>query len=458
MNAENPSATRNIALILSSGTGARFRSETPKQLMKLAGKTVLEHTLDCFEQHPEIEEIIIITTTDQRPVVEELILRGSYRKTLRILIGGPTRQASTAVGAAAIDGDQHKVLVHDAVRPLLDQATIDRCLSALDEYDCVDTAIPSSDTIIRATGTEFIAEIPDRSMLRLGQTPQGFRSGLLRKAHDLAAAAKDLKVTDDCGLVLHFNLAHIKIVEGHTSNIKITHPSDIYLADRLFHLRTQSAVGMPDPLALSGKVLVVFGASRGIGHAICELASSYGATVVPVSRSQCGIDVCDPIAVRGVLDQTIARHGRIDMVANTAGLLRTGPLSGQDYSSIAEQIAVNVTGGIVIAKESFEILRHNGGSIALFTSSSYTRGRALSAIYSATKAAIVNLIQGLSQEYMSAGVRINAINPERTATPMRAENFGNEPMNQLLSAETVAAATLSTLLSRSSGEVVDVRR
>jgi 2-C-methyl-D-erythritol 4-phosphate cytidylyltransferase len=109
-----------------------------------------------------------------------------------------------------------------------------------------------------------------------------------------------------------------------------------------------------------------------------------------------------------------------------------------------------------VARESGSVLSQ-GGSIALFTSSSYTRGRARSAVYSATKAAIVNLVQGLAQEFHPQGIRINAINPERTATPMRTENFGIEPATDLLDARTVARATLSTLLSDATGEVVDVR-
>jgi 2-C-methyl-D-erythritol 4-phosphate cytidylyltransferase len=152
------------------------------------------------------------------------------------------------------------------------------------------------------------------------------------------------------------------------------------------------------------------------------------------------------------------RWGRVDMIANTAGVLRTGLLSGQDYATIDEQLATNLRGSIVVAREAFEIMKDTGGSIALFTSSSYTRGRARTSVYSATKAAIVNLVQALSQEYRSFGVRINAINPERTATPMRTENFGNEPDAELLDAGKVAAATIATMLSDVSGEVIDVRR
>ena len=113
---------------------------------------------------------------------------------------------------------------------------------------------------------------------------------------------------------------------------------------------------------------------------------------------------------------------------------------------------------MLFRSEAFEVLQKTGGSIALFTSSSYTRGRARSAVYSATKAAVVNLMQGLAEEYLPFHVRINAINPERTATPMRTENFGNEPAETLLNANAVAEATLVVLLSERTGQVIDVRR
>ncbi len=448
--------SRTIVIILASGIGTRFSSETPKQFIKLAGKRVIEHTLDCFEQHSSIDEILVVTTESQKPLVEEIILQNAYKKVRRILIGGATRQASTAAGISAIVGDNHKVLVHDAVRPLLDHATIDRCLAALETVDCIDTVIPPADTIVQASSENTIANIPDRSTLRLGQTPQGFRSGLLRHAHHLAKEDKNLKVTDDCGIVLHYCLAPVVLVEGNVSNIKITHPSDIYLADRLFQLRS-AATTQVDFHNLKDKVVIVLGASRGIGLACAEIAQQYGAVVVMASR-QTGVDVCDRKAIYSLFSQTIQQYGRIDFIVNTAGVLRTGTLSAQTDELINEQLDINLKGSIIVAQEGFECLKEAGGSIALFTSSSYTRGRAFSAVYSATKAAVVNLTQGLAHEFHPFNVRINAINPERTATPMRTENFGNEPEETLLDAEAVAKATLATLLRPISGEVVDVRR
>lgn len=449
--------TKNIAIILASGSGVRFRSEIPKQLLKVAGKRILEHTLDCFQSHGSIDEIIIVGSLEQTALMEEIVLRGGYSKVSRIVLGGDTRQASCAAGIAAIQGDEHKVLVHDAVRPLLDAATISRCLRALDTYDCVDTGIPSPDTVVQTDSDGCIAHIPERSTLRLGQTPQGFRSRLLRQAHALAAGNPNVKVTDDCGLVLHYGLGQVALVDGNVSNIKITYPSDIYLADRIFQLRSHSSAHFKaDYQQLEGKTLVVFGASRGIGESLCDFAHAKGARVVALSRAQ-GVDVTDAVAVRQALHQVQSEFGRIDFVAVTAAVLRTGLLSGQDYADIDEQLATNLKGSIVVAKEAFPLLQQYGGSIALFTSSSYTRGRPRYSVYSATKAAIVNLVQALSEEFAPFGVRINTINPERTATPMRTENFGTEPSASLLDASAVAQATLQTLLSHISGEVVDVR-
>lgn len=447
----------NIAIILASGTGERFRSETPKQFLKLAGKSVLEHTLWVFERHPRIDEVVLVTSGEHRLLTEQLLRQAGLSKVRKIVQGGDSRQASSAAGVAAVTDDAARVLVHDAVRPLLDAATIDRCLDALDSAEAVDTAIPSPDTIIQTNADGCIAAIPERAALRLGQTPQGFHAGLLRRAHALAAAEPALKVTDDCGLVVHFGLAPVKVVAGDVNNIKITYPSDIYLADRLFQLRTRRLSAAAAALPLAGKVLVVFGASRGIGEQVALLAENEGANVVRASRSQ-GVDVGDADAVRKVLAAAAARFGRVDMVANTAGVLRSGLLAGQDYAAIDEQIATNLRGSVVVAREAFELMRETGGSIALFTSSSYTRGRAMSAVYAATKAAVVNLMQGLAEEYLPFGVRINAINPERTATPMRTENFGNEPAAQLLNADSVARATLATLLCDATGEVIDIRR
>ena len=129
-----------------------------------------------------------------------------------------------------------------------------------------------------------------------------------------------------------------------------------------------------------------------------------------------------------------------------------------EHFSVSERFRrTNLIAPALVAQEAFPHLKKTRGSLTLFTSSSYTRGRAGYALYSATKAGVVNLSQALSEEWAEAGVRINAINPQRTATPMRTAAFGEEPDETLLSPAAVANATVAVIESKLTGQVVNVR-
>lgn len=144
-------------------------------------------------------------------------------------------------------------------------------------------------------------------------------------------------------------------------------------------------------------------------------------------------------------------------MVNSAAILHKQSLNLTSYEDIATSLDVNLKGAIYVAKEAYPYLRKTRGGLLQFTSSSYTRGRAFYSLYSATKAAVVNLTQALSEEWMSNDVQINCICPERTATPMRTKNFGTEPAGTLLSAFDVAMTSISVLASGESGHIVDVK-
>ncbi|MFW5593210.1 MAG: SDR family oxidoreductase, partial [Bacteroidales bacterium] len=118
----------------------------------------------------------------------------------------------------------------------------------------------------------------------------------------------------------------------------------------------------------------------------------------------------------------------------------------------------NYMGTVNVALEAYPYLKETRGKLVFFTSSSYTRGRAFYSIYSSTKAAIVNFVQAVAQEWEAAGIAVNCINPERTKTPMRVKNFGTEPDDTLLRSEDVAEVTVRSLLSDYTGQVIDVKR
>jgi 2-C-methyl-D-erythritol 4-phosphate cytidylyltransferase len=305
----------------------------------------------------------------------------------------------------------------------------------------------------------MVIEIPDRGRFRRGQTPQVFRYRVLADAYAAAEAAGDLGATDDCSLVLrHVPGARVMAIAGDEINVKITTRIDLVMADRMIQMRTLGA--SPEPHAthpIDGMRLFVVGGTSGIGRAIADEAISYGARVEVVGASS-GLDVRDPDAVQRHMDTAAGRLGGLDHVICTAGVLRVGPVAATSAAELTEVIDVNLTGSLLVARAAYPHLRISRGSLTVFASSSFTRGRPDYVAYSASKAAVVNMAQGLADEWASDGIRVNAVSPERTDTAMRRRAFPAESREGLLGAREVAVATIRLLSSDLTGQVLDVRR
>ncbi|MFC9626044.1 SDR family NAD(P)-dependent oxidoreductase [Streptomyces sp. NPDC056930] len=466
------SRRRTVAVVLAGGTGQRIGLAIPKQLLKIAGKSILEHTLHIFENAPDIDDVVVLMAPDHVADAEKIVAKAGLGKVSQVLPGGSTRSGTTNIAIAAVadrlDGDEDcNLLFHDAVRPLLSQRVVKECVQALERYRAVDVAIPSSDTVIvtRTHGDdgEFITEVPDRDRLRRGQTPQGFRLSTIRRAYELAAADPLFRATDDCSVVVKYLPdVPVHVVMGDEYNMKVTQPVDVFIADKLFQLASTTAPAHSSDTfyreRLAGRTLMVFGGSYGIGAGIARTAEEYGARVYALSRSATGTHVENPDEVEAAFARAYAETGRIDYVVNTAGVLRIGRLDETDTAAIHEALRINYLAPVNIARNAYKFLAETEGQLLLFTSGSYTRGRAEYSLYSSTKAAVVNLTQALSEEWTEDNIRVNCMNPERTATPMRTKAFGQEPGDSLLSSDEVARSSLDVLLSGMSGQVIDVRR
>lgn len=450
-----------VAVILAGGTGSRVGMNSPKQLLKVAGKPILEHTVAAFEESAVIDEIIVLMAPGWVPEAVDIVTKAGFRKVSAVLAGGTTRNETTSIALRHVDDRECNLLFHDAVRPLVGQRIISDCVAALATYEAVDVAIPSADTIVEVRD-DVIGAVLDRERLRRGQTPQAFRASTIRAAYQLAAKDPDFTATDDCSVVLRYLPdVPIYLVEGSQRNIKVTYPIDVFLADQLFRLSSNPAARPASAdvysAAMSGRTVVVFGGSYGIGAEIADAARGMGATVYSFSRSETGTAVQDMAAVQQALAQAHAESGRVDYVVVTAGVLHRSALTESSEQVIRESIDVNLTGPVLIAHACARYLAETKGQLLLFTSSSYTRGRAGYSLYSSTKAAVVNLTQALAEEWEPLGIRVNCINPERTSTPMRTSAFGVEPPETLLSARTVALSSIDALISDESGHVLDVR-
>lgn len=448
--------TRRVyGIILAGGIGTRLGLQIPKQFAKVAGKSLLEHTVGIFQRSRDIDEIRVMITPGWEDRAREA-LGDRYSKVTAILAGGETRNETTRIALDGLDDDA-KIILHDAVRPMLDERIIRECVEGLDAYDALDVVIHSADTLVEVDDADVIVHIPDRSRFRRGQTPQAFRSSTLRRAYELASLDTGFQASDDCGVVLRYlPEVPIKTVVGAEHNIKVTHPVDLYIADRLFQLASRPSPTI-DPRDLEGKVVVVFGASDGIGADVADAAEARGARVSRFSRRLSGTDIRNENHIRDALDRAVAEHGRVDAVVVAAGVLRTGALHEVQGQAVQELVEVNYLGPIIISRAAYPLLKETGGHLLFFTSSSYTRGRAGYSVYSSTKAAVVNLTQALAEEWIDDGIHVNVMNPERTATPMRVQAFGPEPVDTLLSPQEVARATLAVIASDATGMVFDVR-
>lgn len=230
-------AARVAVLLLAGGRGARAGFAAPKQLELLGGKPVLRWSIDAFAAHPTIESGILVASDDVASAAGEL------PNGWHLAAPGAERQQSVANGLAALADwpDDAMVLVHDAARPGVTAAVVDRLLAALQTADAAIPTLPVPDTLVRQSHGEA-GEVVDRSVLARVQTPQAFRLGALRRAH---AVADGIAATDDAQLVRALGLP-VATVEGDDRLHKLTYAGDMAILSGLLGIgkMTRTAVGM----------------------------------------------------------------------------------------------------------------------------------------------------------------------------------------------------------------------
>ncbi|MEG0308131.1 MAG: 2-C-methyl-D-erythritol 4-phosphate cytidylyltransferase [Clostridium sp.] len=228
----------NIGIILAGGSGTRMGSDLPKQFIDIYGKPLIVHTVEAFDINPNIDYIAVICKEEFKEDLTIWVRKYGLTKVKWIVDGGDTRQSSVESGLNAIKdfcGEKDIVVIHDAARPLISQRIIDENIEMAKVYGAVDTVIPSADTIIRTKTGEFIDEVPPRSELYLGQTPQSFEYGLIKKAHENARISNIETATDDCQLVLKLD-EKVYLVNGDKLNFKVTTFEDLLILKSVIKL------------------------------------------------------------------------------------------------------------------------------------------------------------------------------------------------------------------------------
>lgn len=220
---------KNVAILMAAGKGTRMGSEVPKQFLEINGKMLLEYSLQTFQDHPRIDEIVIVLPPDYIEIEGVLnYLFQYYPKVTQVVAGGSERfQSSWAAIQWFVERRDDNLLLHDAARPGLTNRIIDDVLDTLEREQAVVTALPATDTILRVSANT-LAETLKRDELYYAQTPQAFRAGLLYDCFLELFEQEDFIPTDESGVVAHFHPEiPIKIVPGDAKNFKVTYADDL---------------------------------------------------------------------------------------------------------------------------------------------------------------------------------------------------------------------------------------
>ena len=228
---------KHIAIVLAGGSGRRMGNALPKQFLKVNERMIIEHTIDAFERSVRIDEIAVVSHPDYVEEMKGIIAANAWKKVGRVLLGGKERTDSTLSALRAYTEGDDRLLIHDGVRPLVSQEIIENVCDALMTCDAVNVVIPAVDTIIEVRDGAMVAA-PKRENLRQVQTPQGFKRAVLAQAFDRALEDPTFVATDDCGVVFKYAPdTTIKIVDGDTTNIKITYKEDLEFAKKILDNR-----------------------------------------------------------------------------------------------------------------------------------------------------------------------------------------------------------------------------
>ncbi len=238
---------KKLAIIFAGGSGARMKGAgVPKQFLEVNGKAIIIHTLEIFEEHPEIDEIYVACKEDCIPQLEKLVKRFMITKVKSIVPGGSNGQESIRNALLAAkennEGDAI-VLIHDGVRPCIDRKLISNVIESVSETGSGITCTPLFETPIISNDGKKVDDAPPRSKFYTAQAPQGFYLGDVLEAHEIIRKTNPdyTDIVDTCTLMRKIG-KETSVVEGPRGNIKVTTPEDLYIFRAMIQYRESEKI------------------------------------------------------------------------------------------------------------------------------------------------------------------------------------------------------------------------
>ena len=228
------------AVVPAAGSGSRMGTAVKKQFLELDGVAIIARTVAVLNDCPMIDGIVVVTAAEDMEQCGELLQHCHlYHKLFHILPGGATRQESVYIGLKALPPDCAFAVIHDGARPLIEPSVIEASIRMAAQWGGCIAAVPAKETSKAADDDGFVTETPPRHRLWHVQTPQTFRFSGILHAYEQSMEAMDLTHTDDSSVAERYGTMRIKLIQGSYSNIKITTPEDLKLAEQI--LRSMSS-------------------------------------------------------------------------------------------------------------------------------------------------------------------------------------------------------------------------
>lgn len=235
----------NIAIIFAGGTGQRMNTRTvPKQFLELHGKPIIVYTIEQFQRHPMIDGIVVVMLESRIGHFNDLARRYGLDKVAAVVPGGDSGQASIYNGlkkASELFSADSTILIHDGVRPLIDEKTITSAIECVKKYGSAITVSPAIETITLEDGAGKVGQIIERSKCKLAKAPQCFVLGDILAAHERAIAEGKSDFIDSASLMQYYS-HDLYTIEGSPENIKITTPYDFYIFRAIVDAKESSQI------------------------------------------------------------------------------------------------------------------------------------------------------------------------------------------------------------------------
>ena len=226
-------------VVLAGGQGTRMGNvEKPKQFIEIGGKPIIIHTVEKFVVNSEFDRILVLTPKQWMKHTNDLVKKYiPNHERIVVIEGGNTRNETIMNAIAYIEeqkclNEDTIIVTHDSVRPFVTHRILEENIQYAREYGACDTVIPATDTIVESTDQNMITGIPERKTMYQGQTPQSFKAVMLRNLYQSLTKEEKERLTDACKILV-IKGEKIRLVEGEVSNIKITYPYDIRVAESL---------------------------------------------------------------------------------------------------------------------------------------------------------------------------------------------------------------------------------